>query len=303
MNNFPIIKLLKVDDLYLHGMGEYIDKLITKKSERKHYYWIKNQKPIKIKDLKSISKYSLLSKIIKKLKFISAYASPHIIKIPKKLNKDLAYLCGYHMGDGSISKNGLTIYYMDSKKYLNMISGIYQKLFGIKLSIKKDRIKNGFNGTTTSKALAYILHYCLEMPIGKKPRLHFPKWVNNKLKKDFISGYLDAEFGITRKKFQFSGSSIDKKFIIRVKNELKKLGLDLKLYGPYKMETDTNPRWFLKTSKIKDMYFINKNKIIKHPNSLKTLRLHIKKRSCSVVRSSTMLSRSINPGPNPGGSI
>ena len=268
-------------DLYLHGLGTNIRKFIDlnkskiNKSKRLVYYWIKNRRPINIADLIKITTNIQFLYLLKKAKYISAYESPHLIKLPSKLTRDLAYLCGYHMGDGCITRNNLQIYYMDTREQLIKISDIYRKNFGISLKIKKHATKGAFTAVITSKALAYLLHYCLSLPIGKKKKLFLPHWIDSKLKKEFIIGFLDAEFGIKRKEFEFSGSSIDKNFLCKLQKELIKLGLDLKLYGPYSSHNDPNPRWFLKTSKVSDMYLLAEEEFIRHPNNLKVLNIHI----------------------------
>lgn len=264
---FPVGKLKDCEELYLHGLGKSISKLVNPrrldigKSQRLYYYWIKNHRPIKIKDLKKITNNTQFLSLLDEIKCLSAYSSPHIINLPNTINKELAYLCGYHVGDGCICKNCLTIHYMDCKEQLIKISEIYKKIFGLSLTIRKDPRKKAYNATITSKALVYILHYCLGLPIGKKGKLKFLNWINNSLKKDFMVGFLDAEFGINRKKYQFSGSSIDKEFMCILQKELKNLGLDLKLYGPYSCIKDPNPRWFLKTSKVATMYLLKKMRL------------------------------------------
>lgn len=279
--NSRINKLKDCEDLYLHGLGNSISKIIKPgkvdigRSQRLHYYWIKDQKAIGISDLKKIINSSGFLLLLRKAKFLSARGSHHLINIPKILDKELAYLCGYHLGDGHITKTCIGIHYMDSKEQLVKISKIYQKVFGISLKIKKDPTKNAFNGTVTSKAIASILHYCLEIPIGRKGKLIFPSWIKGKLKKEFIIGFLDAEFGVCKRGFQFSGSSIDKEFMEDIQRDLKKLGLNLKKYGPYSTKTHINPIWFLKTSRISDMYWLEKNGFIRHPNHLKILKEHI----------------------------
>lgn len=279
--NFPIERLENCNELYFHGLGDYLKELIKPKkldigkTERLYYYWINSERPISISDLKKIGLFSLL---IKKVTKISAYSDSRLIKLPKKIDKELAYLCGYHLGDGCInkSKRCFRIHYMDSKEQLIRISKIYQKIFGISLKIKKDKRKKAFNATIVSKALVYLFHYCLDLSIGKKGKLKFLPWINNNLKKDFIIGFLDAEFGVSRKKYQFSGSSIDKEFLILIQKELQNYGLNLKLYGPYSYcGHHLNPIWFLKASKLSTMYWLEENGFIRHPNHLKTLKRHI----------------------------
>ena len=285
MNHTLRNRIAICDDLYFHGLGNHLKNMINPrkldigKSERLYYYWIRNQRPIGIGDLKNIVGRNKIYNLIKSVFYISAYASPHIIKFSSLNEKDLAYLCGYHLGDGYIGKDLLTIYYMDSEEQLLRISKIYKKLFGIGLKITKDPKKNAFGGTITSKALASILHYCLEMYAGKKGILFIPSWVKGSLKREFIIGFLDAEFGVNRKKYQFSGSSIDKEFMLLLQNELRKYGLNLKFYGPYSSGQDPNPRWFLKTSKVSTMYWLKQNDFIRHPNHLKILINHLLRRA------------------------
>ena len=281
----PIEKLKNCDDLYVHELGDFLTKFVNPrklkigKSERLCYYWLRNGRPISIADLKKILDDNKLNILLKQIKFISAYSSPHVIALPNEIGPELAYLGGYHLGDGSISKDGLTIHYMDSKGQLDKISKIYQNLFGVSLVIKKDCRSKAFNATITSKALSLFFHHCLDFSIGKKELLNFPEWLPDSLKKDFIVGFLDAEFGVTRKKFQFSGSTIDKNFMLILQKELKKCGLDLIFYGPYKCLEDLNPRWFLKSSKIDVMYNLLENGFVRHPNHLKILKTHINNRA------------------------
>lgn len=289
MNDFPLNNIYKADNIYLHGLGELVNKLVDIKrlninhSKRLYYYWLNNQKPINISDLKKFISYIQFSLVSREIKYLSAYASPHLIELPNKLDKELAYLTGYHIGDGHIRGDLLEINYTDSKEQLLRISKIYRRKFKINMKIKKDQYKNAFNGIITSKALASILYYCLDFPKGKKNRLTIPSWITEDLKKDFIIGFLDAEFGVNRSKFQFSGSSIDKNFILITQRILSELGLNLKVYGPYSSGNDPNPRWFLKTSKVKDLYWLDKNGFIRHPNHLKILKNYITNRGYAPV--------------------
>ena len=274
--DFPISKLYNGKDIYLHGLGRELQKhnfsrYNLPKSLRTYYYWIEDKKPINLEDLKKLLSKRMIFKCLEKTNIISAYSSPHKIKIPKKIDKNLAYLCGYHMGDGSLSTKTLTVEYMDDISQLEKISRIYDSTFGISLKIKKCSTKKAYNSYFTSRALAYLLHLCLELPIGRKERLFYPSWINAQLRKPFVVGFLDAEFGIGRKKFQFSGSSVDKNFLKKIQCDLESFGLSTKLYGPYKSAGDPRPRWFLKNSKKEAITFIKRYKLLTHPVGLATL--------------------------------
>lgn len=275
---FPRDRLIACDELFLHGLVVEIKSLgkplSAKKYWRTYYHWVAGSRPISISDIKKYYGSGVASSLIKKALFVSVVGSQHKIPIIEHINKEIAYLCGYHLGDGCISKDGYIIYYMDTKEQLEKISKIYLTNFGIGLKIKKSPTKDAFSGVITSKALSFILGHSLELGFGKKGCLKYPSWLSEDLKFHFMAGFLAAEFGVKKKDFEFSGSSIDKNFLIQLQKDLSSYGLVLKMYGPYKTKKDPNPRWFLKTSRKENISFLRTSGLISHHKSLAALERH-----------------------------
>ena len=142
--------------------------------------------------------------------------SPYRVHLPSEYCPDLAYLAGYHLGDGylenfkeSEEQGQFEILYSDEYKSQieEVISAIMQKQFRIALNIHKRPRNNVWIGRITCKVIHLFLHQILGMPLGKKGNFQIPEWILSKEEflNAFISGFFDAEGSIFMDKFNKAG--------------------------------------------------------------------------------------------------
>ena len=137
--------------------------------------------------------------------------SPHKLKIPLFYNSDLAYLSGYHLGDGYLedinktlnrnNKGGYEIDYADKdKNQVELINKIINKEFNYKLRIYNHKTDNKWMARGYSKAFHWFLNKNLEIPYGRKCIVKIPAWIyyHKNFLRHFISGFFDAEGDISR---------------------------------------------------------------------------------------------------------
>jgi intein/homing endonuclease len=154
------------------------------------------------------------------------------IKIPP-VNEDFVEFLGICFGDGCLSVNLYKHDYflqivansIDELKYLKFVSFLIEKLFGLKIIIRK-QITNTIILSKRSKQLIELLNE-YGMPIGKKYKLHVPKCVliSNKLSLAFIRGLFDTDGSLTFKRTCYPAISITsrcKELLIEVRKILLK---------------------------------------------------------------------------------
>jgi DNA-binding transcriptional regulator WhiA len=135
--------------------------------------------------------------------------SPHKVTLPLEYSPDLAYLTGYHLGDGylenptlkfnRVNTSSFELLYADEYKaqITQIILPIIKDNFGVDLHIHK-RKYNLWIGRINCKVVHLFFHQILKVPIGKKGYFHVPEWILQKKEflKEFISGFFDAEGSI-----------------------------------------------------------------------------------------------------------
>tara|TARA_Y100000310_G_scaffold345791_1_gene470000 strand:- start:9831 stop:10598 length:768 start_codon:yes stop_codon:yes gene_type:complete len=137
--------------------------------------------------------------------------SPHKLKIPRFFNCDLAYLSGYHLGDGyledfektfiRIGKGGYEIDYADKDKFqLELINRIIYQQFNYRLRVFAHNTKKQYIARGKSKVYHWFLNQVLKIPYGKRTDFKIPRWVykDKSFIKNFLSGFFDAEGDVSR---------------------------------------------------------------------------------------------------------
>lgn len=150
--------------------------------------------------------YDRGEKIIQDSNSLRIARSPHRITIPTGYNSALAYLAGYHLGDGYLSnyhnlqdKGRYELVYADEYKSQieETLAPIFSKQFGVSLRIDKKK-SNMWTGRINCKIIHMFLYQVLKMPMGRKGAFLIPEWIlqDKHLLKSFISGFFDAEGSI-----------------------------------------------------------------------------------------------------------
>lgn len=134
------------------------------------------------------------------------------LKFPQKNSLDLAYICGFIIGDGHLclrqQKNEYHIVCTGNLKdekefYENIIIPIFNKLFGINFKIKISKRDNTINIIYYSKKLLEFFSEEIGIPTGSKSdKVTIPELFkrSNILFKYFLQGYADADFCFCLKK-------------------------------------------------------------------------------------------------------
>ena len=140
------------------------------------------------------------------------------ITIPNLLTKELAYLMGIHLGDGSMNiykrkncnshdyKIGYSGHLIDEMDFHKETIRLLFELILIKktkISLDERKRHSSLRTYLTSKAILTFFHYSLGLPLGPKTNCDIPriiKFSDIKIKKSFIKGLADTEFCLTFKK-------------------------------------------------------------------------------------------------------
>ena len=202
--------------------------------------------------------YKIGEKIIIENGFMKVARSPHKLRYPKRLDKDLAYLAGYHLGDGYLEDINKTfnrrgrgryeIDYADSDiQQINMINKIINEKFGHNLRIYKRPNVNLWIGRSACKVLHWFLNEKMGIPYGKKKIIEIPTWIKKypSFMSAFLSGFFDAEgdVGRTRNrkykekiyyKVRVQLTQKDKNILLRIKNILEE---------EYEIKSYVFPKW------------------------------------------------------------
>lgn len=117
-----------------------------------------------------------------------------------QINRDLAYLIGFFIGDGNLSNNYLIRATTKNKEFAQFISTLFYKLFNKKPNIYFDRYNNSFVVYTCSKDIWSFFVDDLKIPFGTKSRIvEIPRRIMKSdldIKTAFVSGLYDAEASV-----------------------------------------------------------------------------------------------------------
>jgi hypothetical protein len=130
------------------------------------------------------------------------------IKLPEKMNDNLAEETGVHIGDGNLyaDKNQLTYRYSISgdltndylyhKEYLN---NLMKNLYNCNGFFVIRRDKNNIDSVYKSKAIFQFKHQILGLPVGNKRNIQIPKQIfgSESFEKRCIAGIIDTDFNLT----------------------------------------------------------------------------------------------------------
>jgi len=137
------------------------------------------------------------------------------ITLPHQLNEDLAYLLGFHLGDGHMRqyKRGpnwieSTIFYdghsiNEYLHYEDNICPLIKRLFNYKCKIDIRKNSNNLRIIIGSRAIVNFMHSQCGLPLGSKEDSGVPIIIKNsdvKIKRAFLRGFADTDFSLTFKK-------------------------------------------------------------------------------------------------------
>ncbi len=185
------------------------------------------------------------------------------LKLPNNISKELAYLCGVLIGDGSLYIRKKKYDYIikcvgnpknEKEYYHRIIAPYFKKVFGLLPAIKLHDSNTTFGFTIHSKSLLKYFEK-IGFSIGKKDEnLDIPHSIkeNKNLLIPFIRGLFDTDGCICfKKKYKLkpyypviSVSSQSKKLIKEVSKILKELGFKIVETYDYKVKDKRNEKGF-----------------------------------------------------------
>ena len=186
--------------------------------------------------------------------YMRSNKSPHRLIYPQTFDNDLAYLSGYHLGDGYLEnirktfkrrgKAGYEVVYADNDlNQINLINKIIENKFSFSLDVYKKSNENLWIGRAAScKVLHWFLNTKLNLPIGRREKIEIPKWVLYKREflANFMSGFFDADGDV-------SNTSNHSYKIVRIQltQKYKEILLQFKdlLYSHFNIKPNISRKW------------------------------------------------------------
>jgi intein/homing endonuclease len=187
----------------------------------------------------------------------SAWSSSKVT-LPKEINEEIAYLCGFLVGDGYVKdefvlKNSkrnaeFSICLSDaSKEFSEYLSSLFLKNFNAVANIyfAKDDKGSWYTTRCTSKPVYRFFTQIIKVDLGKDTgNVHIPELIKNgsdEVKRSFISGFFDAEgsVGINKKGYWLEIGQVHYKnemppILVWIKDFLAESKIELK--GPSQMK-------------------------------------------------------------------
>ncbi len=227
--------------------------------KRQVYKWRRlNSFPLEL----IFDKYKHLLKNVTHVK--SGTGSAHSkIKLPKKFNRDLAYLLGA-MRDGSLitscGKHFIRLYDTRDAKWSRKVKNIFKTIFEIDMHIRYQKRFDTAYLDTSSKSLFHLLNVLFNGCMHKDAP-EIIKTAPKRIQKAYIEGFFDAEGHVPHKpnRYQIDLTQKDRKSLEFAKTVLENLGIRcgkisthrLPIYGKENIEKFYHKFIFLNSSKAK----------------------------------------------------
>ena len=200
------------------------------------------------------------------------------VKLPRKINKELSYICGLICGDGNLFTS-------EKRDYWVSVHNKEQALLARAIEILKNnfeynaKIVNG-HGCKKVEVKSEVIHsffnIVMEIENGKKQNIRMPtcvKW-NKEFVMEFIAGFFDAEGCVALKKnkitCQISFSQKQKEILEEIQKELAEEGIETRL-----ARFKGSDAWILYGNRQSLAPFLQKIPII-HPKKKKKLETAVK---------------------------
>jgi len=170
------------------------------------------------------------------------------VRIPEKIDQEVAYLCGMICGDGHLcirpKKHEYSVYITGNLEnerefYEDILRPMFIKLFGIEPKVKISKRDNSVNLIIYSKSIVNFFSEKCGIPLGKKEHLvRIPDFFRGtNLSRNFLQGFADADLGLCLKRRYrevpyypvIGGSSKSKQIILDVSDVLRGLGITFSL--------------------------------------------------------------------------
>ncbi len=162
------------------------------------------------------STQNLLNLFFKKIKFpeevVPSWADvKRRVKIPERMNEELAEETGIHIGDGNLYivkdkkrcksyRYGITGDLKNEEIYhIEHIAKLMKGLYNLSPCVSKREKKNCVESWYKSKAVVEFKNKTLDLPIGPKKNIKIPKDIlkDEDLQKKCVVGIIDTDFSIT----------------------------------------------------------------------------------------------------------
>lgn len=298
-NTQKIFKKIKGDFIEIYNYGDGNTKKLgmhLKTPIRTINGWLSGSSPVTIsKFFKIVDFWKMTCKKSEKEKnsFIEgafrrneyfSVAKGKKVKLPKKVNKEFAYILGYLLGDGCLKdfkkdriKHGSSDYPIslafDIQKFSNKtLNPFFDEVFGTKGKAYKIKNVKCEEYIVNSKVIYVFLNKLCDVPIGKKKgNLVIPHIINkstDKIKSWFLAGLFDADGTIYIKNKEVSITQADAVFLREVKNLFSELGIETRSIYKSKKELGITYNLSLRWNSLHK--FLNKIPL-QHPKRIKNL--------------------------------
>jgi type IV secretory pathway ATPase VirB11/archaellum biosynthesis ATPase/intein/homing endonuclease len=227
-------------DVYAVGIKNLIKNLL---SELTSYYrlkslakecgikrqaltWYKKTGTINLRILKkliSLSKKYNLKEVEEEIKWVKAKGGRKVVKIPRVIDEDLAYLAGFLLAEKTIYKKGIVV---SQKESLPFFAPLVKKLFGIEIKVEEGKYKRYY-------ILSSIVADFMKKVFGltKSKRIRVPECIMkspDNVIASFLAGFIDGDGSVSNGKISLSTSN---KYAIReFKYLLTRLGIWSRIY-------------------------------------------------------------------------
>ena len=231
--------------LFIHGIENIMSNIdrndITKfgLSSRMFYFYRNGERAVNSDLFRSIINTSSERKILLKNAFdsftgISSNGNSSI-RLPKFYSPKLAYLTGFIIGDGHVSKRSEIVIWEETEKHSRYICNLIKNIFGYNPIILDE--KSYYRIIINSAPIHFFFTKIIKLAEGKKKlKERIPDFIflDSKFTHSFLRGIFDSDGGVTISKNKKSVllSSANDKFLTEINLLLNRF--DINFPGPYK---------------------------------------------------------------------
>lgn len=260
MNNYLGKLITYKRPLFIHGLESLIKEILEeiksktkgnfllflkkfRVSNRMFYYYKNGKKAISISlFLELLQQYEIITdkktfEMLDKAFFlfngISSRANLPVI-LPKNYTSELAYLTGFILGDGHVSKRLEIVIWEETNQHTKYLTNLIEKLFDYQPTVIKEKNYNII--FISSAPIHAFFSKIIQLPEGKKKfKEKIPEFVfiNPEFSINFLRGLFDSDGGVTISKNGKKSillSSSNNMFLNEISTLLKKFDIHLPLY-------------------------------------------------------------------------
>ena len=231
--------------LFVHGIENIMSKIDRNEitnfglSERMFYFYRNGERAVNVNLFnniveKSSKKETLLKDAFSSFTGISSNGNSSI-SLPKFYSPELAYITGFIIGDGHVSKRTEIVLWEETEKHSVYLRNLVKNVFGYNPILLDE--KSYYRVIINSAPIHFFFTKVINLVEGKKKlKERIPKFVflNSEFILNFLRGIFDSDGGVTISKDKKSIllSSVNERFLNEVNLLLNRFNINFP--GPYK---------------------------------------------------------------------